>query len=213
MRGELPAFFALSAVVICTPGPDTALTVRNAIVGGRAGGVWTAAGVAAGQAVWTVAAALGVATLLHASAPAFTAVKIAGAAYLIYLGVQSLRAALTRPADVPGNAGPAPRVAPVRAFRQGLLNNLGNPKMAAFFTSLLPQVIPPGHGGETAFAVLLALGLVFCALTFTWLAAYSVVVGRARRLLARPRLRRGMDGVAGCVLIGFGVRLAAADPG
>jgi len=213
MRGELPAFFALSAVVICTPGPDTALTVRNAIVGGRAGGVWTAAGVAAGQAVWTVAAAMGIATLLHASAPAFTVVKIAGAAYLIHLGVQSLRAAVSRHAHDRGQRpGPAPGLAPVRAFRQGLLNNLGNPKMAAFFTSLLPQVIPPGRSG-TAFAALLALGLVFCALTFAWLAGYSVVVGRARRLLARPRLRRSMDGVAGCLLIGFGVRLAASDPG
>src|SRR5205823_7876235 len=87
-------FLAVSAVVIVTPGQDTALTIRNALTGGRRGGVFTAGGVAAGQATWTIAATAGVAALLQASEPAFLAVRLAGAAYLVYLGVQTLLRAL-----------------------------------------------------------------------------------------------------------------------
>jgi threonine/homoserine/homoserine lactone efflux protein len=210
MMGHLLAFLAVSAVVICTPGPDTALTIRNALMGGRSGGIWTAAGVAAGQAVWTVAASVGVASLLHASAPAFLAVKLLGAGYLVYLGIQSLRAAFAkRPHElvaVRKAAGPTP----VRAFRQGLLNDLGNPKMAAFFMSLLPQFVPTAQGGSAVLASLL-LGFLFCGLTFAWLAGYSAAIAKARRLLDRPRVRRAIDGLAGCVLTGFGVRLAFAN--
>src|SRR5215213_1501711 len=96
MMTQLFGFVAVSALVICAPGPDTALTIRNSIVGGRRGGVLTAAAVASGQLVWTVAASVGIAGLLHASQPAFTALKIVGAAYLAFLGVQSILAALRR---------------------------------------------------------------------------------------------------------------------
>jgi threonine/homoserine/homoserine lactone efflux protein len=143
--GELVAFVALSAVVICTPGPDTALTVRNAILGGRGAGVLTAAGVVTGQAVWTVAASVGLASLLSASEPAFLVVKLAGTAYLCYLGLQSLRGAWTGARA--GQDRPARRVHRSRAVRQGVLNDLGNPKMAAFFISVLPQFAPFGRGG------------------------------------------------------------------
>jgi threonine/homoserine/homoserine lactone efflux protein len=210
MLPELLAFLGLSAVVICTPGPDTALTVRNALVGGRRCGMWTAAGICTGQAVWTVAASLGIAGLLQASEPAFLAMKIAGAAYLVFLGVQSLRAAWPPrspdPAADPA-AGPAqPRLSPARALRQGAVSNLANPKMAAFFVSLLPQFTP---AGRASFAAFVLLGLVFCALTFAWLAAYSFAVARARQVLVRGPVRRAVDAVAGCVLIAFGIRLAA----
>ena len=86
-----------------------------------------------------------------------------------------------------------------------MLSNLANPKMAVFFTSLLPQFA----GGEGAFAGLLALGLVFCAMTLVWLAAYAVVVDRAGRWLRRPAVRRAIDAVTGAVLVALGLRLAA----
>jgi threonine/homoserine/homoserine lactone efflux protein len=208
--GELVGFVGLSAVVICTPGPDTALTVRNAIVSGRAAGVWTAAGVVTGQAIWTVAASVGLVSLLSASEPAFLAVKLAGTAYLCYLGLQSLRGAWT--GSRAGQDRPPRRLHSARAFRQGVLNDLGNPKMAAFFISVLPQFAPSGHGGVAALATLLGFGLLFCGLTFGWLAAYSVAIGRVRRLLDRDRVRRALDAVLGAVLIGFGVRLALSQP-
>jgi threonine/homoserine/homoserine lactone efflux protein len=199
------AFVGVAALVIGTPGPDTALTVRNALLGGRGAGVATAAGVVAGLAVWTVAASVGLAALLVASEPAFVAVKLAGAAYLVFLGAQTLVHAWRGrpPGDSPG-AGP--RLAPRAAWRQGLLNDLGNPKIAVFFTTLLPQ-FAPAHGA--AFPALLGLGLLFCAMTFAWLCVYSLAVAHAGRALRRPRIRRALDAIMGAALVALGVRVAA----
>jgi threonine/homoserine/homoserine lactone efflux protein len=200
----LLAFLAVSIVVICTPGQDTALTVRNTLGGGRRGGIATAAGVALGQAVWTLAASAGVVALLSASEPAFRALKLAGAAYLVYLGAQSLYAALRRREQSRVLRDSTP-LQPARALRQGVLSNLGNPKMAVFFASLLPQFA----GGESAsFVALLALGLLFCSLTLAWLTLYAFAVDRLRRFLAGPA-RRALDAVAGAVLVLLGARLAA----
>jgi threonine/homoserine/homoserine lactone efflux protein len=206
MMTELVAFVPVAAVVICTPGPDTALTIRNALAGGRAAGILTAAGVAIGQGVWTVAASLGLTGLLRASAPAFLALKVAGAAYLIFLGIQSLRAARARRGHDAVDAQARQPMRPVRALRQGLLNDLGNPKMAGFFVGLLPQFAGTGRGSLVAF---LGFGFLFCLLTFCWLTFYSLVVARARALFDRPRIRRALDALTGCVLIGLGIRLAA----
>jgi threonine/homoserine/homoserine lactone efflux protein len=203
--GALWAFVGVAALVIVTPGPDTALTVRNALLGGRRAGVATAAGVALGLAVWTAAASVGLAALLVTSEPAFVAVKLAGAAYLVLLGLQTLvHAWRGRPVEAAGERD-AGRLRPGVALRQGLLNDLGNPKIAVFFTTLLPQFAPP-HG--PAFATLLAFGLIFCAMTFAWLCAYSAAVARAGDLLRRPRLRRAMDAAMGAALIAVGVRVA-----
>jgi threonine/homoserine/homoserine lactone efflux protein len=199
--GELAAFLGIAILVIVTPGQDTALTIRSALLGGRRAGIATSAGVAAGQACWTVAASAGLAALLVASEPVFVALKLVGAAYLVYLGLQALRHALRRVAETVGRTAGSPLV-PARAFRQGLLSNLGNPKMAVFFTSLLPQF-------GSSFWSLLALGLLFCSLTFAWLSAYSVAVARAGDLLRRPRIRRPLDAVTGTLLVAFGIRLAS----
>jgi threonine/homoserine/homoserine lactone efflux protein len=204
MLHGLLAFVAVSAVVICTPGQDTALTVRNTFSGGRRSGIATAAGVALGQAVWTLAASAGVVALLSASEPVFRTLKLAGAAYLVYLGAQSLCAALARRAHTPRLRSNAP-LSPPRALRQGVLSNLGNPKMAVFFASLLPQFAP---AGDSSFAVLLALGLLFCSLTFAWLTLYATAVARVGRLLTGT-VRRALDAVTGIVLVALGLRLAA----
>lgn len=207
MLTEIAAFVPVAAVVICTPGPDTVVTVRNALAGGRPGGVSTAAGVALGQCVWTVAAGFGLATLLRASAPAFLAVRIAGAVYLVFLGIQSLRAAARSSQNGDGTpAATSLAVHPLRALRQGLLNDLGNPKMAGFFLSLLPQFAGTGHGSLAGF---LGYGFLFCLLTFAWLSGYSLAVSRARSLFSRSRVRRSLDAISGCVLIALGIRVAA----
>jgi threonine/homoserine/homoserine lactone efflux protein len=206
------AFLGIAAVVICVPGPDTALTIRNALAGHRRCGISTAAGVATGQLTWTVAASLGIASLLLASAPAFQAVRWAGAAYLIFLGIRSMWSAVRRPQSRPGPAADddarrlTGQLMPGRAFRQGVLSNLANPKMAAFFLSLLPQFVPLGAGSLVGS---LLLGAVFCLMTFVWLCAYAVAVNRMREALRRGPVKRLLDAVAGAVLVGFGVRLAA----
>lgn len=207
MLAQLAAFLGVAAVVICTPGPDTALTIRNTLGGGRRSGIATAAGVAAGQGVWTIAASAGVVAVLRASEPAFLALRLAGAGYLVLLGAQALIRALRRtPPESPAGGR---RVTAAAALRQGLINNLGNPKMAVFFTSLLPQFAPSGRG---AFVTLLALGFLFALLTLSWLTAYAFAVANARDRLSRSRARRALDAVAGIVLVAFGVRLAARHP-
>lgn len=200
------AFLGISALVIVTPGQDTVLTIRNTLLGGRVGGTFTALGVALGQLTWTVAASAGITALLLASEPAFAAFRFAGAAFLVYLGVQALVAAIRGDPAHAADAAQAKRLTPVAGLRQGLVSNLGNPKMAMFFTSLLPQFVPPG---PSAFATMLGLGLVFCCMTGAWLSAYAFTVGRAGDVLSRPRIGRALDGIVGTVLVAFGIRLAS----
>lgn len=185
------AFLAVSVLLIVAPGPDFALTVRNTIARGRRAGMLTGAGVVSSQLVWAVATAAGLATLLVASRPAFLALRLVGAAYLIYLGVQALRAALR------GARAHTARERSGSPYVQGLLSNLGNPKMAIFFTSLLPQF------GES-FAVLLGHALLFSAMTLAWL-TFVARVGDALRV---PAVRRAIDAVTGVMLIALGSRLA-----
>ena len=193
----LVAFLGVSALVIVTPGQDTALTIRNTLLGGRVAGVFTAVGVSAGQATWTIATSAGIGALLVASEPAFVALKLVGSAYLIFLGAQAI---LHRAKTVPVALG-GDRATPRAGFRQGVLSNLANPKMLAFFTSLLPQF-------ASSFGGLLVLGLLFCAMTLLWLSLYSVVVTKAGALLRRARVRRTIEAVTGTVLIALGLRLA-----
>jgi threonine/homoserine/homoserine lactone efflux protein len=198
------AFLAVSAVVIVTPGQDTALTIRNTLLGGHRGGIATALGVASGQSLWALATGVGLAAVLAASETAFTAVRLAGAAYLILLGLQTLLRARRRERGPHGARPGRPAPAARKAFRQGVLSNLGNAKMAVFFPSLLPQFAAP-----PSFPSLLGLGLVFACMTLTWLTAYAVVVARARAVLVRGRVRRLLDAVTGTVLVALGLRLAS----
>ena len=196
MITHLLAFLGVSAVVIVTPGQDTALTIRNALLGGRRSGILTAAGVSTGQAIWALATSAGIAAVLRASAPAFEAVKLAGAAYLICLGLQTIFRGSGEHRAAPPRAG--------TSLRQGVVSNLGNPKMAIFFTSLLPQFAP-----HPTFGALFVLGLVFSAMTFTWLTGYAFAVAKAGDFLRRTRIRQALDRVTGAVLIALGLRLAA----
>jgi threonine/homoserine/homoserine lactone efflux protein len=207
LTGLLLAFLGISALVIMTPGPDTAITIRNTLTGGRAGGVATALGVATGQAIWALATSAGIVALLVASEPLFLAVKYAGAAYLVWLGLQSLCAAC-RPATGQGAIATARPLTPGSAFSQGMVSDLGNPKMAAFFTSLLPQFVPPD---SASFAGLIVLGLLFSLLTLFWLVFYTLAIARVGNVLRRPAIRRALEGITGAALIGLGLKLAAED--
>ena len=207
---EVLAFLGVCTLVICTPGPDTALTIRNSIIGRRRGGLLTAGGIAAGQLIWTIAASVGLAGLLQASQPAFTALKMIGAAYLVFLGAQSLVAAVRgHPAHEEQQSRPH-QLSPSNAMRQGLISNLANPKMAVFFLSVLPQFASPTSAGFAAFA---PLGLVFCLMTFGWLSIYALVLHRVGSFIQRPRVRRTLEAVTGTVLVGLGIRLATETRG
>ncbi len=192
--GSYLAFVGVSLLVICTPGQDTALTIRNTLAGGRKAGVATALGVAAGQAIWTIATSAGLALVIAASEPVFNAIRLAGAAYLIYLGIRTI---VLRGQSVPGQSTSR------HAFAQGLLSNLSNAKMVAFFISLLP----PFAGPHPTFTVLLALGLNFALFTLVWLTGYSLAVERMGDWLRRTRVRKTLDAILGTVLVALGVRV------
>jgi len=175
------------------------------VLHGRRAALGTSLGVNTGLSVWTIASALGVASIIRASATAFAVLKLIGAAYLIWLGIQALRAARHRCASTQSGVS-GPEVVGARAgFRQGLLSNLGNPKIAAFFTSLLPQFIGSGRSVLVPF---LLLGGVFVVMTLLWLCAYALVAAKASSLLRRPRVKAALDRLTGVILIGLGLRLA-----
>ncbi|MPZ29580.1 MAG: LysE family translocator [Rhodospirillales bacterium] len=209
LTGPLIAFVGIAALVICTPGPDTAMTVRNALLGGRSAGLATALGVSTGLAIWALATSAGLVALLIASEPLFLAVKYAGAAYLVWLGLQSLRAAFGPSALQQAIAQPAARgLRPWQAYMQGVVSDLSNPKIAAFFSSLLPQFAP---AGAAVFMGLAALGLLFSLMTLLWLTGYALAAARMADALRRPRIRRTLDGITGAALIGLGLKLASEE--
>lgn len=204
MGVHLWAFVPVAVLLIVTPGPDTVLVTKNAILHGRAASFGTALGVNAGLLIWTVAAALGVAALVRESAVAFTALKLVGAAYLIWLGVQALLAARHH---LPHALPSGPRGSTLGAaggFRQGLLSNIANPKIAVFFTSLLPQFVSPG---EPVLVPSLLLGSLFVLMTLAWLCAYALLASKVSATLTRPRVKATLDRLTGIVLVALGVRL------
>jgi threonine/homoserine/homoserine lactone efflux protein len=208
MSGSLWAFLAVSILVIVTPGPDTLITIRSALAGGRACGVATAIGVATGQIIWALATSLGLIAILLTSELVFNVIKLAGAAYLVWLGsyaiAQALRSNVTDTHD--NRTGAGERLQRMQAFRHGLFSNLGNPKMAVFFASVLPQFAQQSAG---MLSTLLFLSLIFAAMTLTWLVLYCVVITFAGWVLQRAFVKRSIEGVTGGILVLLGLRLAS----
>jgi threonine/homoserine/homoserine lactone efflux protein len=199
-------FIGVAALVILLPGPDTAVVTKNVVVHGRRAGLGTSLGVSAGLSVWTLAAAIGVASLVRASAIAFTVLKLIGALYLIWLGLQALRAARRAAAGQRGARLPARRaMGALGGFRQGFVSDIANPKIGVFFTSLLPQFVDSGRPVLLPF---LALGGVFVLMTVLWLGAYCLIAARAAQTLQRPRVSAALDRLTGVVLIAIGLRVA-----
>ncbi|GAA2407798.1 LysE family translocator [Streptomyces glaucosporus] len=194
------------AVLTMVPGPDMAIVTKRAVSSGWQDGLRTVGGITGGLLVWGVLTVAGLAALLAASAAAYTAVKLAGAVYLILLGVQALVHSRRGGAQDVGALPDAPAGNP---WRTGLVGNVLNPKIAVFYTGLLPTLAPSGLSPHTGMALLV---LVHAALTAVWLGGYVMLLARARAFFQRPAVRRAMDRVTGVVLIGFGLKVAAAQP-
>jgi threonine/homoserine/homoserine lactone efflux protein len=187
-----------------SPGPDFAVVVRRSAVSGRLHGMAVATGIAVGVFVWVVASTTGIAALLAASATAFTVVKVAGAAYLLYLGAKALRSALRTGGALKLDLPDPGRRSALAAFAEGLLTNVLNPKAALFFVALVPQFVSTGASmGET-----LLLSVIALAGTVAWFLVVANVVSTLRRVFARPAVRRAVDGLTGAALVGLGVKLA-----
>jgi threonine/homoserine/homoserine lactone efflux protein len=202
LDSQLLAFIGVAIVVVVLPGPDMALVARNVLRYGRSAGYATSLGICVGTLGWALAAGLGIASLLATSAVAFTALKLAGAAYLVYLGITTLR---DRDAYAVGGPDVRAGLPRHRAFLQGLLSALLNPKLGVFFLTLLPQFIAPG---DPVTVRVLQLALLFDFIGITWLLTYSTLLGAIGDALGRPGPRRVMRWLSGTILVGLGARVA-----
>ena len=202
MTNDLLPFIGVAIAVVVIPGPDMALVARNVFRHGRATGYATSLGICTGILGWAVAAALGIATILATSSVAFTILKLAGAAYLIYLGISTLRS--SDDVVLEGMAD-APTLPTREAWAQGLLSSLLNPKLGVFFLTLLPQFIAPG---EPAALRALQLALVFDVIGLAWLLVYAAMLAAIGDALGRSGPRRLIRWVSGTVLVALGLRVA-----
>ena len=207
LDAQVLTFTLVAAALTVSPGADTMLVVRNVLRGGRRDGVVTTLGICSGLFFHAVLSALGVSVILMQSATAFQVVKIAGACYLVWLGLRSLRGALRDAHDArgPDHSVVTEAVPSRRCFVEGLLCNLLNPKVAVFYLAFLPQFIRPTDP-------VLAKSLVLAGIHYTegilWLLTLSIVLDRTRRFFLRFAVRRWLDGLCGVVLVGLGSRLA-----
>jgi threonine/homoserine/homoserine lactone efflux protein len=202
-------FLATAILLIVTPGQDTFFILGRSLAGGRNAGIFAALGVSAGTVIHTVLAALGLSALLATSPYAFMAVKLAGAAYLVYIGVRALMSnSGGLPLQEPAN-GARGAEANWPAFRQGVLTNLLNPKVALFFLALLPQFITAGSTHKVG--AFIALGLSFVAMGVVWCVLLAIAAAKLRGVfLRRPSMANVLNRAAGAVFIGLGLKLATS---
>ncbi|MGW3469044.1 LysE family translocator [Saccharopolyspora sp. NPDC000995] len=200
MSLTLLGFLTVLVITYVVPGPDFAVVLRNATRSAKAGYL-ASAGVLTGVCVHITAAALGLSALLAQSAVAFTVVKVVGAGYLVFLGVQALWASRKKTvAEAPAEPARTSRL----AFVQGFLSNVSNPKAVLFFVSLMPQFI---DRTAPVLPQTLLLGLLTLGFGVVWWPLLVSVANRIRGVFARPRVRRVLDRLTGVVFIGLGIRL------
>ncbi|MEU7915101.1 LysE family translocator [Microbispora bryophytorum] len=202
--GALASFAAIVALLTLTPGLDTALILRTSLLAGRRSAWAVVLGIQGGTLSWGMLTAAGLSALLTASQVAYEVLRWAGVAYLIWMGARMLWHSRTGQADDAAPPGP-PEAGWGRAFRRGLLTNLLNPKVGAFYVAVLPQFMPRGVP-HAVMGVLLA-GVHVCE-ALVWSAVLIGFTGMVRGWLRRPPVRRALDRLTGLVVIGFGLRLA-----
>jgi threonine/homoserine/homoserine lactone efflux protein len=215
---RLLAFIGVAVILTISPGPDFALVTRVALGRGSWSAWRTSLGVATGHLCWGAAAAFGVAAIIHTSATLYTVLRLAGAAYLVWLGVHALLARSPASDSLTGASASSdsspPNLASASTMRsrarldpywQGVVNDLLNPKIGVFYTTLLPQFISPGQSVVVASLILAA---IFAVIVMLWLTIYVVVLARAEAFFRRSSVRRALERVTGVVLIGLGLRLA-----
>jgi threonine/homoserine/homoserine lactone efflux protein len=201
LDGSILAFIGIAVLLTILPGADMALVAKVTLLDGKRAAFFTSLGICTGLPVHATASALGLSLILATSAEAFTVVKFAGAAYLTYLGIRTIRDSL-RPVLEPAVAGS--RARSVRAaFAQGWLSNILNPKVALFYLTFLPQFISPG---DNVLAKSLLLAGIHAVLGLIWLPLYAYAIDRLGALIRGAR--RWLERVSGTALIGLGVRLA-----
>ena len=201
LDGSILAFIGIAALLTVLPGADMALVAKVTLLDGKRAAFFTSLGICAGLPVHATASALGLSLILATSAEAFAVVKFAGAAYLAYLGVRTIRDSLRPVAETGVIAAPARRRG--AAFAQGFLSNVLNPKVALFYLTFLPQFISPG---DNVLAKSLLLAGIHAVLGLVWLPTYAYAIDRLGAVIRGAR--RWLERLSGAALIGLGVRLA-----
>ena len=196
----LIAFILATLALVMSPGPDTMVVLRSALAAGVPAGIAAVLGVQAGLVVHTTAAALGVSLIIASSPLLFSALAIAGAGYLAWLGLQSLRGGGLLSVAALGR-----RTTVAQAFREAALCNLLNPKVIVLFLALLPNFVVPGRGAVTAHLV--TLGVVLIAINTLWQLPLVWIAGAVRRWLNRPAIQRAIGRVSGAILLVFAAAL------
>jgi threonine/homoserine/homoserine lactone efflux protein len=202
------SFAVLGALLTVTPGLDTALVLRSAITMGRGPAFATALGINAGALIWGAAAAVGVSALLTASASGYLILRVLGAAYMLHLGVRMIIGAVWRRGDATAEEAVRKESNVLNTFGRGLLTNLLNPKVGAFYVAVLPQFIP---AGTAPLGVGLLLALVHDVEGLAWFAVIITCAQAFRGFLARRKVQRAVDGGTGAALVGFGVKLGLSS--
>lgn len=209
MDSQLIAFTGIAFVLTITPGVDTMLVLRSVFARGQKSGLMTSFGICCGVFIHATLSAIGISVILVQSAAAFEIVKLIGAAYLVLLGIQSLRNVILHRscATAADTANPAQKRNPNkrRAYLEGLLTNLLNPKVAVFYLAFLPQFISPGD--PVLLKSLLLAGIHF-VLAMLWFSFIIFMIGKIKLLLTSPLIQQKMEAITGVILIAFGVRLA-----
>ncbi|TYB33561.1 MAG: LysE family translocator [Flexistipes sinusarabici] len=206
MNEQMVTFFIVAALLTISPGADTMLVIRNVISSNVRRGLLTTTGICSGLFFHAALSALGVSVILVKSAAAFYVLKTAGALYLCWLGIQSLRKAFQKegnPTSFEDNK--KSRVRFKKSFLEGWLNNVLNPKTAVFYFAFLPQFINPG---DPVLAKSIGLAGIHCVMSFIWLSFIVFSVHSVRLLFIRPVFRRTLEGLSGGVLISLGIKLA-----
>jgi threonine/homoserine/homoserine lactone efflux protein len=199
------AFLLVATGAMVVPGPDSLVVVRISLAHGASSGVWAAAGSGTGNVLWGAASVLGATRLLSASPTGFTALKLAGAAYLMVLGVQALVAARRGVAVQVDPSGPG-RIGPGAAFRQGLLSDVLNVKVGLFWTALVPQFL---HADAPALLPVAMVASMGC-LAFAWLSAYAAMAARVRGSLGGAGVGQRVNATIGVGFLLLGAYLAVS---
>lgn len=201
------SFLAFAIVVVLVPGPDFAVVTSNTVRGGRRRGLWAAVGVCTSNSLQGIAAAAGLGALIVRSEPLFQTIRWLGVAYLLYLGTRALLSAYRGNYEMrEAGAGGADR--PFAGWRQGFLSNITNPKVLTFYLAVLPQFL----SSSISFGTAAAYALSHAVLSVAYLTLLVTAMDRARRLLARRRVRRALDAATGSAMLGFGARMALTVP-
>lgn len=210
MENSLWTYLIAISLLTITPGVDTVLVIRNTTRGGWRDGAFSSLGICSGLFVHALVSAIGISVIVLQSAWAFRSLKLAGAAYLVWLGIVSLRSAARRQRgdDLGTHKHPRAGFNPRRSLREGLLSNVLNPKTIVFYMAFLPQFIDPSRSAVTQSLFLAGLHFV---IAMVWQCLLASIVDQARGWMQNSRVRRTLDGITGSVMVFFGIKLASSN--